>query len=88
MLGTGTTMKYRCMSVAVSDEPPHTCHPTQEDLDSISASGFRCFSCQSHRPRSQFGGYRAGRKLCRFCYPYTDDEEIVGFIAFDKYHGH
>ncbi len=79
-------MRYRNMDIAVADAPL-TCHPSPEELETVGKSGFRCFCCLRRRPRSHFGGKRVTKALCDRCYPYTDDQEIAGYISFDRYHG-
>ena len=80
-------MRYRCVPIAVDDGDKPIYLPTEDELASIASGGFRCISCLEKRPRKLFGGYRAGRKLCRFCLPYVDDAEAVAMVAFDRKHG-
>lgn len=80
-----TAMSYRNMAVGISDEPRY--HPEQKELDRVGKGGFRCFSCLERKSKKHFGGIRTNVAICDVCYPATDDLEIAGYIAFDKYHG-
>ena len=87
MLETGIAIRYRCIPVRTDEDPFPVCHPSQEELDTL-GNGFTCVSCLRRRPKRQFGGYRAGEKLCRFCYFFADDDDIRGWLVFDRNHGH
>ena len=79
-------MRYGNKLIAQDDEFV-PCHPHPKELELISESGFRCFCCLSRRPKSRFGGIRANQPICTSCYPVTDDQEIVGYVSFDTWHG-
>ena len=55
--------------------PPRVPNPTERELASVPAR-FRCVVCQRHKGKKHFGGYIANEKVCRACYPITDESEV------------
>lgn len=51
--------------------------PSKEEYNQCPAQ-FRCIVCQRKRSRKKwFGGLVAGQYVCRGCYPFVDEQDVV-----------
>lgn len=79
-----TSPKVETVSVTVEDYvPPRVPNPSQRELNTVPAR-FRCFVCQRIKGKKHFGGYIALERVCRLCYPSTDEHDI--FASQPKEH--
>lgn len=79
---TEVKVQYRNIPVEISEDPIPACPPNGNHK-----GDFLCVCCLRKRPGRLFGGYQAGEKLCRLCYPYSDADDVRCWLTFDRSHG-
>jgi len=55
--------------------PTRVPNPTERELASVPAR-FRCIVCGKQKGKKHFGGLIAGERVCRICYPFTDESDV------------
>jgi len=70
-------VRLPAVSVVVEDYvPPRIPNPTEAELATVPAR-FRCVTCRRNKGKDCFGGYVAGERVCRTCFPITDEHDIL-----------